>query len=127
MNSPPPDSELDQRVKQLARLIDVSKSVAAQLDLEPLLQQVVDSATHLLDANMGGLLVLDEQGTGIEYFKVTGWPYELSGTPGGIGILSLPYREKINLRSNNIVYIHNLLAFLRITLLLNHFWQYPFK
>ncbi len=47
MNSPPPDSELDQRVKQLARLIDVSKSVAAQLDLEPLLQQVVDSATHL--------------------------------------------------------------------------------
>ncbi len=102
MNSPPPDSELDQRVKQLARLIDVSKSVAAQLDLEPLLQQVVDSATHLLDANMGGLLVLDEQGTGIEYFKVTGWPYELSGTPGGIGILSLPYREKINLRSNNI-------------------------
>lgn len=97
-----PVSELDQRIRQLARLIDVGKSVAAQLDLEPLLQQVVDSATQLLEADMGGLLVLNENGTGIEFFKVTGWPFELSGTPTGNGILSLPYREKINLRSDNI-------------------------
>jgi signal transduction histidine kinase len=91
-------SEDSRRIEQLSKLIEVSKSMAAQLDLEPLLQQIVDSASRLLDADLGGLLVLNENQNSIQYFKVSGWPSELRGAPSGIGILGLPYRERRTLR-----------------------------
>ena len=59
---------LNQRADQLSRLIDVIKSMAAQLDLEPLLQQIVNSAGLLLKADMGGLLVLNEGSNTFQYF-----------------------------------------------------------
>lgn len=93
---------LSRRVNQLARLAEVSKLVASELELEPLLQQVVDAATHLLDAALGGLLVYDVTGKNIEYFKVTGWSYSVKGYPTAAGILGIPYREMINLRSIDI-------------------------
>ncbi len=68
--------------------------MAAQLELEPLLQQIVDSASQLLHTHMGGLLVFDEQLTNIEYFKVSGWPGKMSGSPTGNGILGLALRER---------------------------------
>lgn len=86
----------------LARLIDVSKSMAAQLDLEPLLQQIVDSATQLLRTDLGGLLVLNEDQTSIQYFKVCGWMNGISGTPTRSGILFLPHRERHTLRVDDI-------------------------
>lgn len=87
-----------QRVEQLSRLVEVSKSVAAQLDLDPLLQQIVDTATELVHAQMGGLLVLKEDGESFEFFKVSGWPHKPRGFPTGAGILSLPYRRGTPLR-----------------------------
>jgi signal transduction histidine kinase len=95
-------NELNQRIDQLSRLINVSKSMAAQLDLEPLLQQIVDSASLLLKAGMGGLLVLNEGNNSYQYFKVSGWPYEQSGTPTGESILSLPIRQRKTLRLDDV-------------------------
>jgi len=94
--------ELNQRADQLSRLIDVSKSMAAQLDLEPLLQQIVDSASLLLKADMGGLLVLNEGSSSFQFFKVSGWPYEQSGVPTGESILSLPIRQQKTLRLDDV-------------------------
>lgn len=90
------------RVEQLSRLIETSKSVAAQLDLEPLLQQIVDTATMLVNAEMGGLLVLSENEDSFEFFKVSGWPHEPRGFPTGAGILSLPYLQGMPLRLDDV-------------------------
>ncbi len=95
-------AELNQHIAQLSRLIDVSKLMAAQLDLEPLLQQIVDSASLLLKADMGGLMVLNEGSNSIQYFKVSGWPYEQGGAPTGESILSLPLRERKTLRVDDV-------------------------
>jgi signal transduction histidine kinase len=105
---PSPMNETERRVEQLSRLIDVYKSVAAQLDLDPLLQQIVDTATRLVDAELGGLLVLSEgesQGEGgepFQFFKVSRWPTEPQGFPTGDGILSLPYRLGVPLRLDDV-------------------------
>jgi GAF domain-containing protein len=97
-----PTKELTRRVEQLSRLIEVSQSVAAQLDLDPLLQQIVDTATELVSAKMGGLLVLAEEEESFRFFKVSGWPYDPKGFPTGKGLLSLPYREGKPVRLENV-------------------------
>lgn len=97
-NSHSPTPEFSRRVDQLTRLIEVSKSVAAQLDLEPLLEQIVNTATDLLFAEMGGLLVLSEDEKSFQYFKVSGWPYSPKGIPSGSGLLSLPIRQGVAIR-----------------------------
>ena len=101
---PNPVNELERRVEQLSRLMDVSRSVAAQLDLDPLLQQIVDTATRLVDAELGGLLVLSdsESGERFQFFKVSSWPYEPQGFPTGDGILSLSYRQGVALRLDDV-------------------------
>lgn len=55
-----PENELARRIEQLLRLLEVNRSVADQIELDPLLQQIVDAATQLLNAEMGGLLVLSQ-------------------------------------------------------------------
>jgi hypothetical protein len=45
--------------------------MAEQLNLEPLLLQVIDSAGQLLKTNMSGLLVLGEGHASIHYFKIS--------------------------------------------------------
>jgi len=94
--------ELARRVDQLTRFIEVSKSVAATLDLEPLLQQIVDTATDLLGAEMGGLLVTSTDKAGFQFFKVSGWPSVPDGIPSGNGVLSLPFRDSVPLRIDDI-------------------------
>ena len=97
-----PLDELTRRVEQFSQLIEVSKSVASQLDLDPLLQQIVDTATELVEAEMGGLLVLNEDDESFQFFKVSGWPYEPQGFPSGVGILSLSYRQGVPLRLDDV-------------------------
>ncbi len=97
-----PINQLTRRVSQFSQLIEVSKSVAAQLDLDPLLQQIVDTATELVEAEMGGLLVLSEDKENFQFFKVSGWPYEPQGFPTGAGLLSLPYRQGLPLRLDDV-------------------------
>jgi signal transduction histidine kinase len=94
--------ELGKRAEQLTQLINIIKSMSAQLDLEPLLQQIVDSASLLLKADMGGLLVVNEENDSFQYFKVSGWPYELTGFPTGNSILGMPIRQQTTLRLDNV-------------------------
>jgi signal transduction histidine kinase len=82
------------------RLMRIASSIAAQLDLAPLLQQIVDVAAELVGAEFSGILVLDENDpTGYKVLHVHGWstPCDLA-PPQGRGILGLPHKEDRPLR-----------------------------
>jgi signal transduction histidine kinase len=81
------------------------------MDIEELLQGVVDAAAELTNADMGGMLVLEEESKErFEYFKVTGWPYEPDGFPTGQGLLGIPYREGNVLMESDITRHHDALG-----------------
>jgi len=82
------------------RLMQIASSIAAQLDLDPLLQEIVDAAAELIGAEFGGILVLDQgDATHYELLRVHGWQTPSSlPQPQGRGILSLPHKEGRPLR-----------------------------
>ncbi|MBN1283993.1 MAG: response regulator [Anaerolineae bacterium] len=63
-----PADVLERRVRELRTLNKLGKSLAAQLDLEQVLKQVVDAAVILTEAEEGSLLLLDEK-TGELYMR----------------------------------------------------------
>ena len=82
------------------RLMQIASSIAAQLDLAPLLQEIVDTAAELVGAEFGGILVLDEQDpTRYQVLRIHGWPTPCGlAQPQGRGILGLPHKEGRPLR-----------------------------
>ncbi|HEY68683.1 MAG TPA: GAF domain-containing protein [Thermoflexia bacterium] len=82
------------------RLMRIASSIAAQLDLDPLLQEIVDAAAELVGAEFGGILVLDEEDpTCYEVLRVHGWPTPCGlAQPQGRGILGLLHKEGRPLR-----------------------------
>ena len=98
-----PKEYLERKVHQLSRLMEVSRSIASRLDLEPLLQEIVDTATRLIGAELGGLLVLSqEKGQRFDCFKVCGWPYPLNCLPQGSGLFAAPLRDGRPLRVTDV-------------------------
>ena len=65
--------ETQQRARQLTTLNDVTRRLTSTLELEPLLQNVLESAVNILNCEAGSLFLLDEQ-TGELIFKVTVGP-----------------------------------------------------
>lgn len=82
------------------RLMQIASSIAAQLDLDPLLQQIVNAAAELIGAEFGGILVLDRDDPAhYELLRVHGWHTSNSlPQPQGRGILSLPHKKGRPLR-----------------------------
>ncbi len=82
------------------RLMHIASSIAAQLDLDPLLQEIVDAAAELVGAELGGILVLDQdEPTRYELLRVHGWHASSDlPQPQGRGILSVPHKEGRPLR-----------------------------
>ncbi len=82
------------------RLMRIASSIAAQLDLAPLLQEIVDTAAELVGAEFGGILVLDEQDPArYEVLRIHGWPTPCGlAQPQGRGILGLPHKKGRPLR-----------------------------
>jgi len=81
-------------------LMRIASSIAAQLDLGPLLQEIVDAATELVGAEFGGILVLDEEDSArYEVLRIHGWPTPCGlAQPQGRGILGLLHKEGRPLR-----------------------------
>ena len=81
-------------------LMRIASSIAAQLDLAPLLQEIVDAAVEFVGAEFGGILVLEEEDpTRYEVLRVHGWPIPCGlAQPQGRGILGLLHREGRPLR-----------------------------
>ena len=80
--------------------MQIASSIAAQLDLDPLLQEIVDAAAELVGAEFGGILVLDEDdATRYEVLRIHGWPIPCGlAQPQGLGILGLPHKKGRPLR-----------------------------
>ncbi len=93
----PPEIE---RPECALRMMRIASSIAAQLDLDPLLQEIVDTAAELGGAEFGGILVLDEQDpTRYEVLRIHGWPTPCGlAQPQGRGILGLPHKKGRPLR-----------------------------
>jgi signal transduction histidine kinase len=84
--------ETDVRARQLSALNDITRQiVAAELDLEKLLQLITASATNILGADAGSLLLTTEDGSGDLEFRVAvgGSGEELIGSrlPAGKGLV----------------------------------------
>jgi GAF domain-containing protein len=78
--------------QRLRRLIEVGRSLVAELDLEAVLQRVLQAARELTDARYAALGVLDEERRELERFLTVGLDDETHGTigdlPRGRGVLS---------------------------------------
>lgn len=80
----------DRRAKQLATLNDIGQSLTSTLEIQPLLNQILVSATKILNCDAGSLFMVD-QTTGELVFEVTIGPVanDLIGQrlPPGTGIV----------------------------------------
>ena len=65
--------ESNQRARQLATLNEMSRQLTSTLDIEPLLQNILQSAVDILNCEAGSLLLVDEQ-TDELVFRVTVGP-----------------------------------------------------
>jgi len=82
--------ETQQRAHQLSTLNDVTRQLTSTLELEPLLQNILESAVNILNCEAGSFFLVDEQ-TGELIFRVTVGPVakDLLGQrlPPGSGIV----------------------------------------
>ncbi len=90
-----------EKIKKLTSVIEVSLALTNKIDLDTVLQKIIDSATGLTRAEFGGLLVLSQDGSRYEYFKVSG-SFKPDSFPAVTGILSLPYKEGVPLVLDDI-------------------------
>jgi signal transduction histidine kinase len=86
----------------LRRLIDVSRSVVAELDVEVVLRLVVEEACDITGARYGAIGVLNEGGDGLERFIATGIDAEthraIGELPRGRGVLGVLITDPTPLR-----------------------------
>lgn len=89
-------------VEQLSLLVNASKSVIVQLSMDPLLEQIAAACTQLVDAEVGGVLVLNQDRSGIQHFLTAGSSNEVSTAPTSIGIDDLPCLTGETLRLDDV-------------------------
>jgi signal transduction histidine kinase len=81
-----PNTDLEQRNRELLALIEVGKSLAATLDPPALLQKVVQTARALLRADRTSIMLLDEDHSAFTVAAAAGWSVEgLEGVRTSIG------------------------------------------
>ncbi|NOH11716.1 MAG: GAF domain-containing sensor histidine kinase [Chloroflexi bacterium] len=87
---------LTQRIQQLERLLEVSRSLSAMLDLDPLLQSIVDVAAELTYSEEASILMYNERVNRLE-FAAAPWfkrdvmqtiPVPLEGSIAGEAFMS---------------------------------------
>lgn len=94
--------KLQRRIEQLSQLMELNKSVLAQLDLNLLLQRIVDTVTQVVNAKLGGLLVPGDDEQHVHIFRISGLAQVSRDWPTGVGVLGLPYREGVSLRLDDV-------------------------
>lgn len=92
--------------QQLHRILEVGRSVVAELDLEPLLQRVLDEARALTGARYAALGILDEDRRELERFLTVGIDAEthraIGDLPRGRGVLGVLIDEPRPLRLSDV-------------------------
>ncbi len=92
--------------ERLERLLDVSRSLTAEMSLEGVLQHIVDAALSVIGARYAALGVLTPDGNSLENFVTAGISPEvrlkIGALPRGKGILGLLIREPRVLRLKDL-------------------------
>ena len=92
--------------QRLARLVEVGRSLVAELDLEVVLDRVLDVARELTGARYAALGILDERKEELEQFLTVGIDperrEEIGALPRGRGVLGLLIRDPQPLRLANV-------------------------
>jgi signal transduction histidine kinase len=90
----------------LRRLLDVSRSVVSELDLEVVLRRVVEEACLITRAKYGALGVMNERGDSLDRFITTGIDAEahaeIGDLPRGRGVLGVLITDPHPLRLSNV-------------------------
>src|SRR4051794_34402822 len=90
----------------LRRLLDVSRSVVSELDLEAVLRRVVEDACDITGARYGALGVMSERGDSLDRFITTGIDREthaaIGDLPRGRGVLGVLITDPKPLRLSNV-------------------------
>jgi signal transduction histidine kinase len=92
--------------QRLRRILDIGRSVVAELDLESLLRRVLDEARALTGARYAALGVLDDQRVGLERFLTAGIDEptrrQIGDLPRGRGVLGVLIRDPRPLRLRRV-------------------------
>jgi signal transduction histidine kinase len=90
----------------LRRLIDVSRSVVSELDVEVVLRRVIEEACDIVHARYGAVGVLNEQGDGLDRFITTGIGDDahraIGELPRGRGVLGVLIDDPKPLRLSDV-------------------------
>jgi two-component system, NarL family, sensor histidine kinase DevS len=93
--------QLQQRNRQLAALDKATMAISGELTLDKVLQQIVDAARELADAQYAALGVPNKQGF-LETFIDSGMPQEVSAEiphlPKGLGLLGAIIKDRRTIR-----------------------------
>jgi len=97
--------ETEQRARQLTTLNEISRSLTSTLEIKPLLHQILDSATEILNCEAGSLFMIDED-TGELVFEVATGPVaeHLIGQrlPPGTGIAGKAVEQASAIIANQV-------------------------
>jgi signal transduction histidine kinase len=100
------DTEVQRVQERFERLLGAAVAISAERSLEQVLQRVVDSARHVVEARYAALGVLNEAGDGLTQFVTSGlepWQVERVGAPPrGRGLLGLVIREGRPIRVDRV-------------------------
>ena len=100
----------EQRAKQLNMLNEISRSLTSTLEIKPLLDQILKSATEILNCDAGSLFMIDES-SGELVFEVTAGPVadNLVGMrlPSGTGIVGRSVDNAQPIIANDVQHFEN--------------------
>src|SRR3990167_4466051 len=99
-------ASIERKIEQLRYLNDVAVEIHSHIGLEHLLQDLVNISRRIVNAEMGSIVLLDEQGKNIKYFKVSVpnqlGTFQIQDQPQGRGLLGAVIKKGQVIRLDNI-------------------------
>ncbi len=96
-------ASIKRKIEQLKYLNDVAVEIHSHIEIEHLLQDLVNISRRIINAEMGSLVLLDEQGENIKYFKVSmPNPCRIKEQPIGKGLLGAVIKKGQTIRLDDI-------------------------
>ena len=99
-------ASIKRKIEQLKYLNDVAVEIHSHIEIEHLIEDLIKISRRITNAEMGSLVLLDEQGKNIKYFKVS-VPNQLAFSqildqPMGKGLLGVVIKKGQTIRLDNI-------------------------
>src|SRR3990170_2869179 len=96
-------ASIERKIEQLRYLNNVAAEIHSHIEIEHLLQNIVDLSTRIINAEMGVLTLLDENGENIKYFKVSmPNPCRIKEQPTGKGLLGAVIKKGQTIRLDDV-------------------------